>query len=258
MPRATARVTDLTPREPPSMKQLRTTYVGPVLRRQGRLGSAPFVVLAALLTGCVTTNWRHPGIDDPAAESRQRQIDDGYCQRVVAGSAPMPTLYIPPTVGSQTFSGSVNAYNPGTGYTQSTFTGTATPSPAASFTGGFAQGLAMGAAIKASNQRRAIHTSCMLSLGWADGEDEANRLRAARTAYESNSLAAVRAAIDATPELVYWRDHDPERWAAALSADEYARKRPENANLTYLQRFRIVVEMVKLKYPEKHQKTPPR
>lgn len=197
-----------------------------------------------LLAGCATTNWRHPSIDNPADEARQLKIDDGYCQRVVAGSAPMPNVYIPPSISGQTFSGSINTYNPSSGYTQSTFTGYTAPSAGASFTSGFSQGLAMGAAIKAAEQRRAIHTSCMLALGWADSEEEAKRLRTERHAKDARERAAVEAAIEATPELAEWRAHDPVRWEQAIAADSYVRSRPESAYMTIRQRFSIVVDMV--------------
>lgn len=58
----------------------------------------------------------------------------------------------------------------------------------------------------------------------------------------------VRAAVDANPVLRYWEQHDPERWQAAVNADNMLQSLPVNSNLTLEQRFEKAVSIVETTY----------
>ena len=60
--------------------------------------------------------------------------------------------------------------------------------------------------------------------------------------------ASVRTEVDANPHLRYWESADPDRWQAALAADEQLRHLPVNKNLSMRDRFEKVVQVVEAIY----------
>ena len=127
------------------------------------------VAAGGALTGCAT-NWYNPNFaaSDVKAMQKQKAIDEGYCTQVAQGSAPMPEArtYVP-MQQSYSINGTVTSWGQG-GPTTSTYSGYVTPSPAASFSSGFAQCAALGAAIRARRAQDAIMKGCMAKLGWSD------------------------------------------------------------------------------------------
>lgn len=96
----------------------------------------------------------------------------GYCKGVSYGAVPMPDIRIyNPQQQSYSIQGNVSAFNSQTGYTNYTYSGTATP-----YSGGFASGMAsgmmngmaLGAAFRANIDREEVFNACMMNLGWSE------------------------------------------------------------------------------------------
>lgn len=129
-----------------------------------------FVLVVGTITGCASPQWHNPNYsaDQAAIMAKQRAIDEGYCTQVAHGSAPMPDVRVySPTQDSYSVSGTISSYGSG-GLQTSNYTGYVTPSAGNSFSTGFAQGAALGAAIRARRAQDKIMRGCMLQLGWSD------------------------------------------------------------------------------------------
>ncbi len=59
-----------------------------------------------------------------------------------------------------------------------------------------------------------------------------------------DEMALVRAAVDANPVLLYWEHHDPDRWQAAVEADQRLQFSPAHRGLTLEERLAKAVEVV--------------
>ncbi|MDZ5604559.1 tetratricopeptide repeat protein [Pseudomonas sp. RP23018S] len=128
-----------------------------------------FPVIASFLrSGCATTYY-NPHITDAGALQRQRIIDEGYCTRVASGSVPMPQVRHYQS-GLQNYQVTGNAHSYGSnGYSTNTYyTGSvmAYPNAGDAFTAGMANGMNMGASIRAGQERKQVIQGCMYSLGW--------------------------------------------------------------------------------------------
>ena len=64
----------------------------------------------------------------------------------------------------------------------------------------------------------------------------------------SRAANEVRAAVDSNPTLLYWEQHDPDRWQAAIEADNALQRIQANKNLTLAERFEKAVAMVETAY----------
>lgn len=132
--------------------------------------TAMTAVLATLLSGCAT-QWQNPYlVGDPASEKQQLTIDTGHCKQVALGNAPMPNIQLPASQPSgYAVTGRSTTYDYSTSsYSNSTYnaTVTPTPNPAQSFMGGYAQGAALGAMLRAKRDQNAVFEGCMAKLGW--------------------------------------------------------------------------------------------
>lgn len=58
----------------------------------------------------------------------------------------------------------------------------------------------------------------------------------------------VRDAVDANPTLLYWEQHDQERWQAAIEADSRLSQLPVNQGLSLEERFEKAVQVVETIY----------
>lgn len=127
------------------------------------------LALALSLGACATTQWRHPGYrSNPALHEQRLAIDNGYCQQVVQGTAPMPQIAeAPATPTGYYVNGSSTTYG-SRGISNSSYSATVTPTvnPVQSFAGGAAQGTAIRAMWDAKRAREDIHKGCMAHLGW--------------------------------------------------------------------------------------------
>lgn len=125
------------------------------------------ILLALCLPGCAAT-WYHPDYTSQTSASRHFAIDNGRCQQVAAGAAPMP---IP-----STSNGSRRAYTSGEIYDSrgrsagrySSTTQSYTTQNAAS---GFASGLNIGNSLAASGARNDIYRGCMTQMGWTTDKE---------------------------------------------------------------------------------------
>ncbi len=120
------------------------------------------------LSGCAV-KYYNPNMPNESDRNRQFAIDDGYCTQVADGSVPMPEVrYYQPQQTYYTMNATTTSYNSRTGYTTYNTTGSVNSyqSPANSFTNGFANGMNIGAAIAASENRKKVYHGCMISLGW--------------------------------------------------------------------------------------------
>lgn len=127
-------------------------------------------MMAALLSGCAT-QWHHPDLaNDPAALQQQLAIATGHCKQVALGNAPMPDIQVPASQSSgYSISGTTNTYHSSTSnFSNSTYSATVAPvvNPAQSFMGGYAQGAALGAMLRAKRDQDAVFEGCMAKLGW--------------------------------------------------------------------------------------------
>lgn len=128
------------------------------------------VSIVMLLAGCANTQWynRNYASGDTELMANQKAIDEGYCMQVAHGAAPMPDVRVyAPTKQSYSISGTFTSYGQD-GVQTTNYSGYVTPSPGASFSSGFAQGVALGAAIRARRAQDAIMKGCMMKLGWTD------------------------------------------------------------------------------------------
>lgn len=131
---------------------------------KGRLS----VIASFLLSGCATTYY-NPHITDAGALQRQRIIDEGYCTQVASGSVPMPEVrHYQSGVQNYQITGNARTYGSNGYSTNSYYTGsvTAYPNSGDAFAAGMANGMNMGAAIRAGQERRQVMQGCMYSLGW--------------------------------------------------------------------------------------------
>lgn len=74
----------------------------------------------------------------------------------------------------------------------------------------------------------------------------AKHLEAEGAARNQAEVDRVRAAVDANPVLLHWEQHDPERWAAAIEADQRLQVSPAHQRLSLEDRLQKAVEAVEL------------
>lgn len=126
------------------------------------------VIASFLLSGCATTYY-NPYINDAGALQRQRIMDEGYCTQVASGSVPMPEVrHYQSGVQNYQITGNTRTYASNGYNTNSYYTGsvTAYPNSGDAFAAGMANGMNMGAALRAGKERRQVMQGCMYSLGW--------------------------------------------------------------------------------------------
>lgn len=126
------------------------------------------VIASFLLSGCATTYY-NPHMTDAGALQRQRIIDEGYCTRVASGSVPMPQVrHYQSGLQNYQITGNARTYGSNGYSTNSYYTGSVTAYPNAgdAFATGMANGMNMGAAIRAGQERKQVMQGCMYSLGW--------------------------------------------------------------------------------------------
>lgn len=230
----------------------------------------PTLVALLVLSGCATGRvYYNPYIDDPVFLNRQFTIDDGYCTSAAVGAVPIPQIRIYTAAPqSYSFSGQMTTYNPATGYSTTEYRGTVQPTPSAgdAFATGFANGMNMGAAIAARNNRDRVYHACMVALGWTDKQGEVAYLRSAfearrqalttttntttATAPSLSSLDSIdletQGAIDSIPELRSWqRAEDRAKWDLAVTIDKKFVLMPRYANVSVEERLIDVVKEAK-------------
>lgn len=76
----------------------------------------------------------------------------------------------------------------------------------------------------------------------------AKRLEAEEKAKQEAAWQEVRAAVDGNPVLMHWEQNDPERWAAAIEADERLQASAAHQGLSIEARFAKAVEIVNAFY----------
>lgn len=76
--------------------------------------------------------------------------------------------------------------------------------------------------------------------------DVAKHLEAEDAARNQIEVDRVRAAVDANPVLLHWEQNDPERWAAAIEADQRLQSSPAHQRLSLEDRLQKAVEAVEL------------
>jgi len=125
-------------------------------------------VASLLLSGCAATYY-NPHITDAAALDRQRIIDEGYCTQVASGAVAMPEVrHYQSGVQNYQITGSARTYGSDGYSANSYYSGsvTAYPSSGDAFSAGVANGMNMGAALRAGQDRKQVMQGCMYSLGW--------------------------------------------------------------------------------------------
>lgn len=220
------------------------------------------VIIVASLSGCHhAVTYYNPQIEDGAFLQRQFTIDDGYCTSAAAGSVPIPQvrIYTPPP-NNYSFSGQATTYNPYSGYSTTTYQGTAHSYPTSGFAQGFANGMNIGAAMAARKKQDRVYHACMVALGWTTNKGEVESLRASYSARRQHAEeeqsardkaeeeieeAKIQEAIDSIPELKHWQDHDTERWTLAAEIDKELRESGNYRGVPYRDRFLVVVQRVK-------------
>lgn len=65
---------------------------------------------------------------------------------------------------------------------------------------------------------------------------------------QQQEMAAVRAAVDANPVLLHWEGSDPDRWQAAIEADQRLQASPAHQGLSLDERLAKAVEIVNAFY----------
>ena len=135
------------------------------------------LAIAALVGGCATRQYFHTEISDPEKADRQRAIDHAYCSKAAVGSVPIPEPQARRAEPeSYRASGTINSYNPSTGYTNHSYSGTVTRRQSAgeSFSQGYASGSELGSAIAAIKIQRDIYHGCMIAKGWSEDRETAS------------------------------------------------------------------------------------
>ncbi|WP_095597459.1 tetratricopeptide repeat protein [Pseudomonas sp. PIC25] len=141
------------------------------------------VIASFLLSGCATSYY-NPNITDAGALERQRIIDEGYCTQVAAGSVPMPEVrHYQSGIQNYQITGNTRTYGSDGYSANSYYSGnvTAYPSSGDAFSAGMANGMNMGAAIRAGQERKQVMQGCMYSLGWTTDKHATTTLTPAST-----------------------------------------------------------------------------
>lgn len=119
-------------------------------------------IFGLILSGCATT-WHSDRFPTEELKKAQLEKDTGYCRAVSYGTVPMPPA--PQPQQSYNVQGTATGYGVARGADYS-FSGTV--SPQANFSSGFAQGMALGAMIRAKREREEVFNACMINLGWSN------------------------------------------------------------------------------------------
>lgn len=176
-----------------------------------------------------STQYYNPNITDSAALERQRIIDEGYCTRVASGAVPMPQVrHYQTGVQSYQIAGSSQTYSSNGYSANSYYTGSvsATPNAGEAFSAGVANGLNMGAAIQAGQERKQVMQGCMYSLGWTTDSHAATAMTQSATSAKSQGEEFFAKALEAA------KAGDPQmqtRVATAYLEGKDTPKNPEKA-----------------------------
>lgn len=154
----------------------------------GTMKILALIISSTLLTACaMSPTYYNPNITDPTALERQRIIDEGYCTQAAAGAVPLPQVrYYQSGIQNYQISGNIQSYDPSGYSTRSNYIGSVNSyqNPGDAFATGVANGINMGAAIRANKEHDVVFQGCMYSLGWTT--DKNSLSRAAQMAVTTN------------------------------------------------------------------------
>jgi hypothetical protein len=214
----------------------------------------------AMLSGCSSNIYYNPYIGSDSQRSIQFEIDDGYCTSVSVGAVPMPEVRHYDS-GARTYTFNANAYQSGMPTSNISGYGSVTPSPVDAFSSGFANGAAIGGAMRASMDRDTVYDGCMASLGWTTSKETADaiyseRNNAKQQATETNQSSVpepVISAINKTAYLKKWYYDKSPKFDYAVEVDDKLRADPVWGNKTLEERFAEAARLTRIHFGETSQ-----
>lgn len=209
------------------------------------------------MAGCASNVYYNPYIDNDSQRAMQLEIDDGYCTGVSVGSVPMPEVRHYDS-GARTYTFNASLYQPGMPTSNISGYGTVSPSSADAFSSGFANGAAIGGAMRARADRDTVYDGCMASLGWTTSKDIADAIYTERKA-SSNTVAddvgsdvpkPVMRAINNTAYLKKWYYDKSPKFDYAVDVDDKLKSDPKWKGSTLEERFAEATRLTRIHFGE--------
>ncbi|ELM3752464.1 hypothetical protein RYR31_003679 [Aeromonas dhakensis] len=211
----------------------------------------------AIISGCSSNIYYNPYIESDSQRAMQLEIDDGYCTSVSVGAVPMPEVRHYDS-GARIYTFNANVYQAGMPTSNISGYGSVSQSPADAFSSGFANGAAIGSAMRASMDRDTVYDGCMASLGWTTSKDISNaiyaeRQNASRQATETiqNDVPApVLNAINNTAYLKKWYYEKSPKFDYAVDVDDKLKADPDWSNKSLEERFAEATRLTRIHFGE--------
>lgn len=211
------------------------------------------------IAGCASSTYYNPYIDSDPQRKTQFSIDDGYCTSVSVGAVPMPEVRHYDS-GARTYTFNANLYQPGAPTSNISGYGTVSPSPADAFSSGFANGAAIGGAIRASMDRDTVYNGCMTSLGWTTSKDVADAIYSERSNARQSAISSsanpsqsgdpVINAINKTAYLKKWYYEKSPKFDYAVDVDDKLKAEPEWGDKSLEERFAEATRLTRIHFGE--------
>lgn len=209
------------------------------------------------LAGCASNVYYNPYIDSDSQRAMQLEIDDGYCTSVSVGAVPMPEVRHYDS-GARTYTFNASLYQPGMPTSSVSGYGSVSPSSVDSFSSGFANGAAIGGAIRAGMDRDKVYNGCMTSLGWTTSKDIADaiytdRKRTGNSVTEasvSDIPEPVIRAINNTAYLKKWYYDKSPKFDYAVDVDDKLKGDPVWRDKSLEERFAEATRLTRIHFGE--------
>lgn len=209
------------------------------------------------MSGCASNVYYNPYIDNDSQRAMQLEIDDGYCTSVSVGAVPMPEVRHYDS-GARTYTFNASLYQPGMPTSSVSGYGSVSPSSVDSFSSGFANGAAIGGAIRAGMDRDKVYNGCMTSLGWTTSKDIADaiytdRKRTGNSVTEasvSDVPEPVIRAINNTAYLKKWYHDKSPKFDYAVDVDDKLKEDPVWRDKSLEERFAEATRLTRIHFGE--------
>ncbi len=160
--------------------------------------------------------------------------------------------------GARIYTFNANVYQAGMPTSNISGYGSVSQSPADAFSSGFANGAAIGSAMRASMDRDTVYDGCMASLGWTTSKDISNAIyaerqnvsRQATETIQNDVPAPVLNAINNTAYLKKWYYEKSPKFDYAVDVDDKLKEDPEWGNKSLEERFAEATRLTRIHFGE--------